>query len=149
MISETYRNIEIKYRENTNTWVFELGGREKSAGSLREAKDTIDKAPKPKREVVRFQAYLLSWSDSRIEEVTVGAASKDYRGKPQFWISNNGQRSKESATNLVKINDVNNVIVEEMRALSQQIVTLQAERTAKAEKLERVDIPDDDEPATT
>ena len=145
-IAVTHHDVEITYVEDANNWRYELGGREKFAKSLNEAKHAIDSAPKPKKAVVRFQAYLLAWGDTKVEEVTVGTLSKDYRGRPQFWISNNGgDRSKEDAMKLVKINDANNALVKEMRQLSQQIVTLQAERSAKAQLLERIDIPVEDE----
>lgn len=113
------------------------------AKSLRQAKDAIDKAPKPKKQVVRFQAYLISW-DSKIEEVTVGAASKGYRGNPQFWISNDGQRSKEDAARLVKINDTNAPIIAEIQRLSGEINGLIEQRTAQVALLERVDIPSEE-----
>lgn len=140
MIKETYQDVQIEYRENDNAWIFELGGRERVAKSLREAKNAIDTAPKPKKQAVRFQAYLISW-DSKIEEVTVGAASKNYRGQPQFWVSNDGQRSKEDAARLVKMNGANAPIIAEIQRLSGEINGLIEQRTAQIALLERVDIP--------
>ena len=143
MITEVYQGVQIEYQESTNKWVYELGGRERSSASLKEAKYAIETAPKPKKTAVRFQAYLLAWGDARIEEVTVGAASKGYQGQPQFWVSNNGQRSKEDAIKIVKINESNDAIVAEMREISEQIEKLQTERAAKAGQLERVNIPEE------
>lgn len=143
MITETYQSVQIEYRENTNDWRFELGGRERVVKSLREAKDAIDKAPKPKKQAVRFQAYLISWN-AKIEEVTVGAASKNYRGQPQFWVSNDGQRSKEDASRLVKMNDANAPIIAEIQRISGEIDALVEQRTAQIALLERVDIPSEE-----
>lgn len=145
IIRQAYQGVEIEYRENTDNWVFELGGRERTAPSLKQAKSVIDSAPKPKKQVVRFQAYLIGWAETKIEEVTVGAASKDYRGRPQFWVSGSEGRSKQDANALVKKNETNERVLAEVRSLSDQIVSLQKERSAKIALLERVDIPDDAE----
>lgn len=139
IIKQVYKDVEIAYWENADNWHFELDGKELTTKSLRQAKDTIDNAPKPKRAVTRFKALMLSWGD--LKEVTVGAFSKDWRGRPQFWVSDEGQRSKENATKLIKINEANAPIVAEIQALSRQITALQQEREAKTELLERVDIP--------
>ena len=146
-VKTLYKDVLITYRESQNLWVFELGGKERSLSTLRQAKDAIDKAPKPKREAVRFKAYLLDWMLTKISVATVGAFSKDYRGKPQFWVSSGNGRSKTDAAMLVKMNDVNESVITRIRELSDEIVRLQTERATLAGTLERIDIPADDEVA--
>lgn len=140
-IATTHDGVGISYRESDDQWIFELGGRERTAKTLREARQVIDNAPKPKKAVTRFQAYLVGWSANTIDEVTVGAFSKDHRGDPQFWISNNGTRSKERASQLMKVNDHNNALVADWVMLTEQIEQLTKERSLKVAAMERVDVP--------
>lgn len=140
-ITIAHEGVEISYRESDDQWVFELGGRERTAKTLREARQVIDNAPKPKKAVTRFQAYLVGWLANTIDEVTVGAFSRDYRGDPQFWISNNGTRCKERASQLMKINDHNNALVADWTLLTEQIEKLTKERSLKVAAMERVDVP--------
>lgn len=145
MITETYHDVEIRYRENDNLWAFELGGREKTADSLRGAKQAIDTAPKEKKKVVRFEAYLVGLGRTTLEKVTVGACTKDYKGRPQFWITDaKGSRSKVEAGALLKISAANDVIAQEVRALTVRVIELQKQREQKVEAMEHVDIPTED-----
>jgi hypothetical protein len=141
LVKQIYQDVEIVYNENTNKWVFELGGKEKLAISLREAKQAIDDAPKQKRAVVRFPALLLDWQGDKLDEVIVGAGSKGYRGQIQFWVSNNGSRSKEDAARLIKLNNVNAPLIEEVRTINNQIQELKQQRAKKVAAMERVDVP--------
>lgn len=49
MIKETYKGVEITYKELSNEWLFQLGDFERKAPSLALAKKAIDKKPKFKR----------------------------------------------------------------------------------------------------
>lgn len=143
LIRQVYQDVEITYHENSNRWVFELSGKERYASSLREAKEAIDKAPKFKRVVARFPALLVGWGGDKLDEVMVGALSKDFKGRPQFWVSNDGTRSKESVDQLIKLNDANAPLIAEARRMTEQINELKKQRAEKIAAMERVDVPDD------
>jgi len=144
IIKYTHQDVEITYLESSNQWRFELGGKERTAPSLKAAKDAIDNAPKPKRAVTRFPAILVGWAGDKLDKVTVGAFSKDYRGKPQFWVSNDGTRSKENAEHLIKLNDANAPLIAEAREITHQINELKQQRAITIGAMERVDIPTDE-----
>lgn len=141
LIKQTYENVEIRYNEGTDKWTFELGGKERFASSLREAKEAIDKAPKSRRAVARFPALLVGWNSDKLDEVTVGAFSKNHRGQFQFWVTNDGSRSKESVDQLIKLNDTNAPLIAEARELTEQINELKKRRAERIAAMERVDVP--------
>jgi hypothetical protein len=146
-LKTNYIGVDITYHEGLDQWVFELGGRERSAKTLREARQAIESAPKQKKAATRFQAYLVGFMGNSINEVTVGAASEGYRGDPKFWVSNNGTRSKERAVQLMKVNEHNQRLVAEWQRLKDQIEQLIKERSQTVAAMERIDIPVDDQPA--
>lgn len=53
-----HNGIKITYEERTDSWLFELRGRERRAGSLASAKEKIDAPePKDKKPFKRQQAF--------------------------------------------------------------------------------------------
>lgn len=147
MIRETYKDIEIRYHENSNDWVFEAKNRERSYASLLHAKRAIDDLPPDKKKVERFDAYLVNSLASSIKLVSVGAYVPRKPGSYSsegFWVTCDGQRGKESPQTLIKVTPTNDALVAEANALTVEIRRLNKERAAKIAEMERIGIPKDE-----
>lgn len=108
-ISVTYDGVDINYIERSNTWNFELRGRERHADSLKSAKEAIDK-PEPKQKIpfTRIPAWMVTGAFSGHKstqfvrvEITSIAETEGYGGILDFWIVSDGDRAKEPNTRLI------------------------------------------------
>ena len=98
-IKSVYSDIVIEYDEERNVWLFELRGRDRSAESLVKAKEAIDKAPAPnKKAFARTPAFRFTYNDVTKGAVTSIAGDSTYGGVSVWFVSNKGERSKESAS---------------------------------------------------
>ena len=137
----TYNDIEISYIEGSDTWEFELRGRSRSAPSLTKAKEAIDKVPAEKRAPFpKFDAYVLKYGGTAIVTVT-SVAEKDYSGKPQFWVSENGRRSKERAYSLFPVNEHNTALIKELKEIEEAKNKLDEKRSSIAKNLQEATVP--------
>jgi hypothetical protein len=69
-LTVTFRDVPITYREYENNWCFVLRGRERTAASLKEAKEAISKpAPKKGKPFQKFEAWCVCGHS--IDSVTV------------------------------------------------------------------------------
>lgn len=95
-----YSGITITYKEDTNTWDFELRGRARSVRSLAEAKTAIDKVPAEKKKPFpRQKAFRKQYSGIIEVEVTSFAGWESWREPKvaEFWyVDKEGRRSKSS-----------------------------------------------------
>ena len=139
----TYNDIEISYVEGDNRWHFELRGRSRSAESLAKAKEAIDKEPieKRKQKFPRFDAYFFQYGENPIIVTVTGVSEEYYRASPQFWITNEGKRSKEHVSSLYPVNAENGAIVNEIISIKKQADQLEKARVAQMAKLEVATIP--------
>jgi len=130
MIIETYRDIEITYRETENVWNFTVNGKERNRESLMKARESIDNALD--KEVVEkpwqpFDAYLYRYNEFILVKVTSEADSL-YSSSRQFWVKNGSKRSKESELYLYAVNSENDKLLAELRRLDKQINDLEMQR---------------------
>ena len=142
----TWNEIEISYKEEDNRWHFELRGRKRSAESLVMAKQIIDREPvaKRKQEFPRFDAWLLSYrSDGERGTVTsVAYNGASYRTGVYFWIQNaKGDRSKESSLYLFPVNDKNDALIGEIKAMNAEIAAIAKRIDRKKGQLTAAEIP--------
>lgn len=98
-IQITYNGTTIAYDEFNNLWRFTLCGRDRSYGSLSDAKQFIDKpAPVKSKPFEKISAWFFSHYALPIRVEVTGIADKGYGSGPHVWIKYaNGNRSKESA----------------------------------------------------
>jgi len=128
----THGGIVITYDEQQSKFLFTVNGREKSAATLKEAKEKIDTQPKkPKKSFERIECWMGDAWSSKFERVTVTAIAEglDYEKNPQVWISNPdpkafSKRSKVSVTKIFPCNAVNDVQVEEVAELRRRMEEL-------------------------
>lgn len=91
----TYTGIKIQYIEGRDRWVFELRGKDRSAETLRKAKDAIDKpAPRDKSDsFTPFDAMIQTYGGHKPCRVT--SMAEYVYGAHYFWVVCDGKRSKE------------------------------------------------------
>jgi len=140
MITETYRDIEIIYRETENVWNFTVNGKERNRESLLKARESIDNAldkevkEKPWQP---FDAYLCRFGD--IERVKVTSeADSGYSGKRYWIVRSDKKRVRESGHNLYAVNAENDRLLAEWRELDARIDQLTEQRTAKLNAMVRI-----------
>lgn len=152
-IAVVHNDIKITYNENTNKWKFELRGRERSENSLTDAKAAIDKpAPKKQKPFTRIKAWHISYSTITPCEVT-SIAEPTRRGDQQVWIvmesanrfKDKGERSKESACEIVPSNEKNDAAVKAILEKRAEAARINAIAEELEEKLPRLKINDEPE----
>ena len=100
-LGTTYNEVEISYNEDDSKFEFQLRGRLRSAATLKEAKEAIDKTPKEaKKPFERFTCWLIDanmasslFGNTKPEVVEVtsfAGMEKDYASsrepeEPRFW----------------------------------------------------------------
>lgn len=148
-----YRDIEIQYREDDDRWRFEHGGREKSAATLREARDLIDKLPK--KPFKRFEClYGVGWARPEYINVTVTSMAEGFGINGEYWISytddkHRPTRSKVRRDTLIKLTKINQAIIQQMQDLADQSDVLNRQIGELSTSLERIDGLDQAEQVTT
>lgn len=126
-----YRGATIQYLEADNVWQAFPPPAEgetsttaltpRGVQSLTAAKQAVDKfldaETKVKAKSARKKAYLMRHETSLVT-VTSCADSRDYAGKPEFWVvDEKGRRSKESLTVLKEVSPSNDQLLREMKSL--------------------------------
>lgn len=142
MISETYREIEIVLLENENKWRFTANGRERTAPTLPAAREAIDKALKAETKWEPVDAYFTSYNSSGPVRVTITSEAGGHHGNyRQFWISNNGKRSKESEGVLYAITPENDALFARIVELVKQQKALREQEKELLQQLRPIQIP--------
>lgn len=144
-IKSNYRDVEIIYLEDPNKWRFTVNGRERSTESLAKARESIDRAlddVKKGKAWEPFEAYFCrGYSSNNFRKVKVTSMAETRYGKPDFWINDNGQRSKESASSLYKVSAKNDALIAELQRLQKESEALAARESEARHKLTNIEIP--------
>lgn len=85
-----YPLTPIGYSDNDNNWVFEIRGKARTAVSLKEAKQAIDRPPAPdKKTFKRIEVYYRrGYSATPVEAVVTSIApSRRYHSGPEVWVT--------------------------------------------------------------
>lgn len=148
-IQVVYKEVTINYSEDTNRWVFTLRGRERSAESLRLAKEKID-MPAPSGKPFE---KIPAWIDRNggFTSVIIDSMAEGYehrrqsygRHVPEVWVSDpeNESRFKEFVTALFAATPENSaavVVINDMRGRKAQ---LQRDIEGLIASMERVTLP--------
>jgi len=151
-IKVVYRDVEITYVEYSNTWSFELRGREKNVPSLQAAKEEIDKPePEKKKPFVRTEAYMFIsefFDPERLnsfEKVRVTSIADTGVGvRKKMWVIRaNGRREQVCASELFIINPSNLEIMHEYHVEAKHINRLRNEQDMRLKSLTRIEIPNE------
>lgn len=144
----------ITYDEGRDLFCFELRGRQRTAESLRKAKEAIDAPPpKQRKPFARFKAWnrqSVSWGTSDYVEVEVTSIAEErYAGQAmEVWINNSvaqyRQRAKVSVYDIFPRNEKNDAIIAEWKERHERIKALQTEQQATVKKLKPYVIPKED-----
>ena len=148
-ITTTYRDIVITYWEGDNKWRFTANGRERSSESLVKAKESIDRAlDEVKAEKVKpwqpFEAYLGDrYSTSgKYQKVKVTSVAEDRGyGEGKMWVSNNGNRSKESISSLYAVTPENDALISEIQRLTKEREALEEKLREAKGKMVNIEVP--------
>jgi hypothetical protein len=99
-ITTTYKGIVITYKEDENIWSFVLRDRDRTARSLLDAKEIIDKpVPVKNTPFARFDAWHSNYSGIS-KCVVTGIAEKKYNDDA-VWISSATGRTKQEAKTII------------------------------------------------
>jgi hypothetical protein len=145
-----YDGLEIVYWEYENKWKFELRGRERSAESLKRAKEIIDKPdPKKKNSFKRIPALILGSAligdnGDRFKkvEVTSVAEQKYYQSSPQLWIIDSAGKREQISSNKVYQDTPENILrMNEYIAGSKTIARLRDQQEIVLNSITTVEVP--------
>lgn len=149
-IKQTYHGVEVEYDERENTWTFELRGKERSAASLKEAKEVIDKPePKEKAPFEKIQAYHKRYSDDfNLVTVTSIALPWGYSNRKEVWISyvtksslqGDLRREKVDAAQVFSVNPDNDECVKQYRSFQATIDELKGHQEKVLKKLKKIKV---------
>lgn len=143
-IKTTHAGIEIEYDELENRWSFINKGRQRSAASLSEAKQAINKLPKVKKPFEEFDAYLREYSSIANVRVIAVAEPSRYRNRPSVWVRyEDGHRSKEQCQDIFVRNDFNTSIVKQIQAMRAEKEEIGNKIESLSEKLVPMKNPDE------
>jgi outer membrane murein-binding lipoprotein Lpp len=143
-LTVTFRDVPITYRERENVWRFVLRGRERTAGSLKEAKEIIGKpAPKKGKPFQKFEAWYVCGHS--IESVTVlfvanGASWRSERQVRARFLSESRLTSQNDernvdVTNVYPKNAHNDALATRIQDLRASIEKAEADMDAAREKM--------------
>jgi hypothetical protein len=138
-----YHSVEIEYRESENKWYFELRGRERSAHTLKDAKEIIDKPePKEKSTFKRVNAIRIGYSPNDIEfiEVTSIAEKGRYDRETSFWTVANGNRQKRDGRSIYSDNEFNRAVVAKIQSLAKEIETLEKQQKELVQSMSHLEL---------
>jgi predicted mannosyl-3-phosphoglycerate phosphatase (HAD superfamily) len=154
MITETYRDIEITLLEEENKWRFTANGRERSAPTLPKAREYIDNAldeitTKKVKPWQPFDAYLCRYSDSKFRLVTVTSRAERnrYSSRVDFWITENGSRSKVDGDYLYAKTPKNDKLIADYHQLVKELEALEEKVSEAKGRIQHITIPKDAEAA--
>lgn len=144
-MKETYRDIEIEYNEPNNNWEFTLRGRERTASSLKLAKEAIDK-PVPASEKEKFEpvkGWLIPYCNAEPEQVTVTSVAQRY-GSNHVRVRRASRTGAtlEHADRFYPLNEHNALVVDEIKQITKEIGALAKKREAVQTKLRKYKFPD-------
>lgn len=145
-ITDNYNGTTITYDEPENLWRFTLRGRDRSASSLVQAKEAIDKPVSEKtKPFEKISAWWFRYSDMpqkiEITGIAEGRSSRDQ----YVWIKSDSGRSKESVGFSIYPSDAkNDAIAEAVIARMNEISELHKEIDKSKLKLNPLYIPKED-----
>jgi hypothetical protein len=139
-ITVVHNGITITYSEFENKFIFELRGRERKVGSLREAREAIEKPPpKDKKPFNRVKAYAYSYGLMEEGEVT-SIAEVSYRSRYVWFVNNMGNRSKQDAAACFPINPKNEELKKAIDRLKSAIGKLNLKIKSLRDKMQGLEI---------
>lgn len=139
----TYRGVEITYNEHSDSWLFTLRGRDKTASSLTNAKAAIDKPAPKENNFVKFRAWLaLGYDDFDLKEATVtGDAGVNFR-RQDVWIKDaQGTRRKVSLDSVFADTPDNIAAMARMKEQNEIVKAARKSRYDLKEKMEKATLP--------
>lgn len=144
-VKVTYNNIEIGYNEDKNIWEFELRGRARTAPSLQQAKESIDKlvrAAKKESTFEKCQAWFLMYGE-RFLNVDVTSYAGFFGCNHEFWtfIHEFKRRERRSNRELFKVNDHNEKLKSEYESNLRKIALLYEANAAIIKQMQVIEAP--------
>lgn len=138
-IKTTYREVEIEYREWENDWYFTLRGRERSASSLKLAKEAIDKpAPKKSKPFDHFEAWHFRYSSEAPASVTVMsvvARENRWSNSQRLRVKGKEGQCEEDAATIFPKNAVNDELVRQIIGKLKEIEVIKESIASLKERL--------------
>lgn len=147
-INLTYMGVDIKYEEHGNRWTFTLRGRDKSASSLKEAKEIISKPAKKKSEFKRFEAWKIGYGSVRPESVEVTSVVEEGRyGGPRVRVKSKEGISESSVNVIFPKNAINDELIRQILVVCDDRDAIEKKLEALKEKLKPCKIEPEEQPA--
>lgn len=142
-----YKKVEITYDESRNLWCFTLRGKDRSASSLANAKETIDKpAPKDSVPFTKIEAWHFEYGNTPRWAVVTGLGEKNWGSGTYVWLTKDKKRSKERVEGSVfPQNSTNDAICAQIIEKEKQRETLSTEIHKLKSKLLPLVLPKNEE----
>lgn len=143
-VTTTYAGVEITYNEDSNRWMFEIDGRERSAETLTNAKKAID-APERKKakKFEKSEVWFRDWSGGW-KKVIVTSFIEGHAGKiDHAWINRDGDRRKESLSQLFPDTPETVANIERYKALKAEENVIREKSEAIMRTMTRLTAPEE------
>ena len=139
-----YDGVKITYDEKANLWRFTLRGRDRSAESLANAKQAIDK-PVPEEKAKPFKRIPAIKVESYVPnfyfgEITSIAETPRYSNRVEVWFTRPDGRRKEDLTNFVADTPENRAVIGEAEKLLKEANDLREKAQNLASFLPKLEI---------
>lgn len=140
-IKVEHRGVEITYDEYADVWKFELRGRERSAKSLKNAKETIDKPePKSKKPFTPVKAYYIQSHSTSVKAVEITSLAEE-SGRPKAWTKDkHGSREKVSLSDLYEVSAHNQELIGALRDEDKTLEEARSRQVAMRKKLKNIEV---------
>ncbi len=126
-----YQEIEINYQESSDDWHFTLRGRERTAKSLKAAKEAIDKpAPKKTKPFERFDVWYSGryGFDPEFKTATVTSIVVGRYGREECRVNCDGKIETVDASKVYTKSKKNDELVARILAINHEIAKMEKER---------------------
>jgi len=138
-ITTSYKEIPIRYNENTNMWIATAEEWESVANGLGQLQKQIDN--KLKEKFVRYDAYMVTtWSNSCTK---VQVTSED--SEKEVWVKSygDGRRSKVAKSDLCPATPDTDALTNQIKEVDETIETLRKTRNRLVAKMRGI-LPKED-----
>jgi hypothetical protein len=146
MISETYKDMEVRYLEDNNQWgIYEDQSLTHRTDSLRKAREWIDRYKKKpmKRRPVFF--CTNEWNNTglfeKVDLTSINPYKKHYSNSFDCTIVYNGRRSKVKTSDVYEATKANEKKVGEINAIVKKIQSLRKRKEDLTKLLDPIQPP--------
>lgn len=139
-----HEGIAITYDEGRDLFTFELRGRQRTATSIRKAKEAIDAPPpKDKKPFTRFQAWVNSHWDGwqRVDVTSIGEPTCFGEARDVWVVDKNKRRTRERQDKIYPCSPHNDALAAQWMDLDAQVKKLEDQKRAIQKRMKSYEIP--------